>query len=277
MTSVLPQLQPEHVFDRLRAEFPTATRYVWMPNGGNLGDALIAVATAQRFTESGLPWATFAAARDSIGAGDVLVYGGGGALTEDYEGAVACLTMLHTFGRPVVVLPSTIRGHASFWAGLTPTMVFCRDRGSLSEMSRYEQHRRLLAHDLALDLDVSRLPFAGIVTVRRQLEQSGLLVRDPLPAFRGDAERLAERPERVDLAASWYPNMADLTEAHSGAMMLLASLIAFRSVHTDRLHVAIACGLLGIEATLYADRHGKLAAVYEMSLRQRFPMLRWAQ
>lgn len=276
MSGVTPDSVLVDPYATLRAAFPTAARFVWMPNGGNLGDALIAAATAQGFVSHGLPWTLFGEARASIGEGDVLVYGGGGALTEDYSGATECVAGLHTFGRPVVVLPSTVRGHDEFWATLPPTTVFCRDRDSMAVMARFRQHRSLAAHDLALGLRLDAAPFSGIVATRYDLQRCGLLVREPLPAFRGDAERLLDRPDRVDIAASWFPNMADLTHVYSGAVRLLASLASFGAVHTDRLHVAIACGLLGIETTLYPDRNGKLAAVYEMSLRDRFPTLRWA-
>ena len=274
--SDLSAVRAVNPFVALRELFPEARRFVWMPNGGNLGDALIATATVQGLDAHLIPWAPFAAVRAEIGHGDVLVYGGGGALTEDYQGAFDCVSLLHSFGLPVAVLPSTIRGNATFWERLAPTTVFCRELDSLAAMGAAPQHRVLLAHDLALGLRLDEAPFASVVEIRRQLVRTNRLVTTPLPAFRGDGERTLDRRDAIDVSAAWYPSMAIPAEARTGAALLLSWISPFAEVHTDRLHVGIACGLLGVEAQLFPDRNRKLAAVYEMSLRGRFPTLHWA-
>jgi len=264
-------------FEVLPRVFPGERRFVWMPNGGNLGDALIAAATRQRFGGAGIEWVHFSSATRPFGEGDVLVYGGGGALTPDYAGAFEALTMMHETGLPVVVLPSTVRGRADFWESVPPTTVFCRDRRSFAELALHGRHSVYLAHDLAISCNLDVQPFSAVVSFRQALVDRGMLIADPLPAFRGDGERLFDREPGIDVAAGWYPRMADPAQVGSAALLLLSQLAAFRTVQTDRLHVAIACGLLGIETTLFPDRYGKLREVYELSLHDRFPTLRWAE
>ncbi len=264
-------------FEVLPHLFPDTRRFVWMPNGGNLGDALIAAATKQRFGGAGVEWVDFQSASSSLGEGDVLVYGGGGALTPDYPGAFAALTTMHETGLPVVVLPSTVRGRHDFWKSTPPTTVFCRDRRSFAELTLHEQHSVFLAHDLAISCSLEVQPFAAVVSFRQALIDRGMLIPEPLPAFRVDDERLLDREPGIDVSAAWIPRMDEPAEVDSAALLLLSQLAPFRTVQTDRLHVAIACGILGIDASLFPDRNGKLREVYDLSLRSRFPTLTWAE
>ena len=58
--------------------------------------------------------------------------------------------------------------------------------------------------------------------------------------------------------------------------MFLNALRSQTEVYTDRLHVAIACGLLGVNCLLSPNSYFKCSAVYEHSVRHRFPHVRWA-
>jgi exopolysaccharide biosynthesis predicted pyruvyltransferase EpsI len=261
----------------LRERFGGSKRFVWMPNGGNLGDALIAQATVQAFERSGLRWGYFSTLRHELGADDVLVYGGGGALTDLHDGAFDCLDELFRHGLPVVVLPSTARGRTDYWERCPRLTVFCRDRSSLGYLQTFGRHDVLLADDLAVGLDMTAGPFAGITEYRRALVATGQLVDGPLVVLRGDAEGGQQhRPDAVDVSVLWYPDMADPAQFQAGAVLLLLSIAPFRRVVTDRLHVAIACGLLGVECSMRPDRYRKLTGVYELSLRDRFPTVHWA-
>jgi exopolysaccharide biosynthesis predicted pyruvyltransferase EpsI len=55
----------------------------------------------------------------------------------------------------------------------------------------------------------------------------------------------------------------------------LRFLSAFETIHTNRLHVAIAGALLGKTICMYPNRFYKNRAVYEFSLRDRFPNVTW--
>ena len=243
----------------------------YMPNGGNLGDALINAAAMQAFTRRGMSWRMLLGGREFMAEGDIAVHGGGGSLIERYEGARATLRFMHTLGVPVVVLPQTVRGADDFWNELPPTTVFCRDRRSYDFMVRFAQHEVFLGHDLAVNLAVDLDPYTIAARYRAGLVAAGV-TRGELRAFRGDDESGdRSRIGDLDLSALGYPTMTDQSTVVGAAMSLLMMVAPFDTVTTDRLHVAIAGGLLGVPVTFFDNDYGKLSDVWALSMRDRFP------
>jgi exopolysaccharide biosynthesis predicted pyruvyltransferase EpsI len=245
-------------------------RCLFMPNGGNLGDALIAAATIQRFEKAGLPWSLIRGQRHSVTPQDVLVFGGGGSLVALYEGGVRCVASLLELGRPVVVLPQTCNGHHDFWTSVTGVTVFCRDAVSLASMQGFANLTALPADDMAVGLDMAADPFSTVQALRRAVAARG--EHRTLRAFRGDKEAVGSPPpDTLDLAALAHPAMTSAASIQAHACAFLAAIAGYSTIHTDRLHVAIAGGLLEIPTRLGNDAHGKNRAVYDASLRHRFP------
>ncbi len=248
-------------------------RCLWMPNGGNLGDNLIAAATIQRFERARLPWTFIRGQRRSVGPRDVLVFGGGGSLVAHYAGGVQCVASLLALGAPVVVLPQTANGHESFWRGVSTVTVFCRDAASLAHMRQFGHLASWPADDLAVDLDLTQDPLATVQALRQSLATQGR--ERVLEAFRSDPEAARPQPEgALDISACAYPPLTSTASIYGSACAFLAVLATYTEIRTDRLHVAIAGGLLGVPTLLLEDRYGKNRGVFEASLQHRFPCVR---
>lgn len=251
-------------------------RCLFVPNGGNLGDALIAAATIQRFERAGIPWQFLRGQRRSVTPHDLLVHGGGGSMVSAYAGGIGCLSGMLELGAPVVVLPQSIEGHEDFWRGARGVTVFCRDRASLARMGRFGAVESMLADDMAVGLALSEEPYAAAVAVGVGMRGPG--GRGPLRAFRTDAEARGPAPAgSVDVSALAHPSMASAASIVAHACILLSSIAGHSSIETDRLHVAIAGALLGIDTTLHDNSYGKNRAVFELSLRGRFPTVTFAE
>ena len=245
-------------------------RCFFVPNGGNLGDALIAAATIQRFERHGIPWQLLRGQRRSVTPHDLVVHGGGGSMVSLYDGGIECLSGLLALGAPVVVLPQSIEGHEDFWRRARGVTVFCRDRASLARMRRFDAIESMLGDDMAVGLDLSEEPYAAAVAVGTALRASD----EPrlLRAFRRDAEsRSHAPPDSLDVSALAHPSMSSAPSIVAHACLMLSAIAGHHAIETDRLHVAIAGGLLGIDTTLHDNSYGKNRAVFDLSLRGRFP------
>lgn len=260
----------EHIANRLGE----GGRCLFMPNGGNLGDCLIASATIQGFEKAGIPWAFIRGQRDSVRPADLLVFGGGGSLVSLYEGGIQCVASLLKLPAPVVVLPHTVNGHAAFWRAIEGVTVFCRDRQSLEFLDGFPGVRALSADDMAIGLDLTMDPFSTVKAIRDAiaLGQEHRVLR----AYRRDIE--SDGPledDTFDLPGLIHPPLNSTDSIHANTCAFLATLAGYSEIHTDRLHVAIAGSLLEIPVVLKDNSYGKNRAVYDLSLRHRFPRLQF--
>lgn len=246
----------------------------FMPNGGNLGDCLIASATLQAFEKAGIPWSLIRGKRQSVRPSDLLVFGGGGSLVPLYKGGIECVQSLQRLGAPVVVLPQTVRGNEVFWKQAEAVTVFCRDCNSLDFIREFPNISSFLADDMALGLDLTADPFSTVVAFREVLAKTK--EKRHLRAYRGDCEALGlANEESIDISALAYPVMHSGESIHANACAFLTILAGYTEIQTDRLHVAIGGSLLGIPVQLHDNANGKNRAVYETTLRERFPKLRF--
>ena len=260
--------------DVLAEQLPPGGRCLLMPNGGNLGDALIAAATIQRLEGAGIPWSLLRGQRRSITPKDLLVYGGGGSLVPAYEGGVRCVASLLEASAPVVVLPQSCSGHEEFWRSVRRVTVFCRDQTSLRHMQQFAGVQALPGHDMAIGLDLGKDPFSTSRAFRWSAPTGGSA--RVLKAFRQDAEAAgAAPPDTFDLSSLAHPAMHSAASITAHACSLLSALAQYDRVETDRLHVAIAAGLLDIPTELHDNNYGKNRAVYEFSCRQHFPAVKF--
>ena len=246
----------------------------FMPNGGNLGDCLIASATIQAFQKAGIPWSLIRGKRQSVRPSDLLVFGGGGSLVPLYEGGIQCVESLQRLGAPVVVLPQTVRGNEVFWKQAEGVTVFCRDFGSLDFLGGFPNIPAFLADDMALRLDLNEDPFTTVAAYR-DVMVAGKELR-VLLAYRRDHEAVGPAGDgSIDISALAHPAMDSIESIHSNTCAFLTMLASYSEIQTDRLHVAISGSLLGIPVQLRDNANGKNRAVYETSLKERFPSLRF--
>jgi exopolysaccharide biosynthesis predicted pyruvyltransferase EpsI len=243
-----------------------------LPNNGNLGDALIHAATLQALARAGVSARVVDGDRPE--RGDVLLIGGGGNLIDRYEHLLPRLLTLHARFDEVVILPHTIYGDriAAGFAELGPNVrAVCRERHSYDFLRGIlrQPGQLLLSDDMAFHFDYDPYRAAGAGT---------------LNAFRLDGERtdVAIPPDNVDLSDAislpgrpfprdfWkVPYWPEYIDA------FLTAIAASAHVRTNRLHVAVAAGMLGKTVELFDNDYYKNRAVHEYSFVGRCPEVKY--
>lgn len=284
---------------------------IWFqPNPGNAGDSLLAVAARQKFQRLGIP--VHEIGPDFDAEGKVVVYGGGGNLVRYYRFAADFLERHHEHARHLIVLPHSVEGNEDLLGRLGANVtIVCRERISFQHCHRHVRRAELLlGHDVGIELDPRSLrPWATLRHLLAHAVEHSLLSGEPFPsrihylrklggtfrrlvrraspapgadtpitAFRSDVESLHGEPPEENLDLSELLMLHDSTgrNAELGVRLLLGCLARHRAVSTDRLHIAIAAGLLGLDVELRANSYFKCAAVWDHSLRARFPNIRWS-
>jgi exopolysaccharide biosynthesis predicted pyruvyltransferase EpsI len=247
----------------------------YYPNPGNAGDALINAAEEQLLNDAGISWTlknclnqahqtvpkvTTSPLSESVK--QLVFYGGGGNLISKYR---ACADFLsrNAFRSDleIVVLPHTVEGNIPLLQKLGPNVtILCRDQTSFQHVRKHhgDQHT-ILTHDSALYLDFKRL---GVLRTDQVQAQEG---GGHLSALRSDGEsrRTLEIPaDNVDVSARFKYGFGQHNQV---ARQFLQFYQRYSHVTTDRLHGAIACGLLGISCDFYPNSYYKNQAVYHNS------------
>jgi hypothetical protein len=291
--------------------------FLFIPNPGNAGDALIAHASRQLFDRLDLEYVWVNDLRHFDPRGRVVVYGGGGNLVPLYSDASRALSWADGNARRLILLPHTIHGHKQLLAGLGPgTELICRERVSYDHVrDSVRSASCYLADDLALSVDVESTlasppgPPAALPLHARRLFYRLILrpslrrsVASPsslrcgdrlfatrlaelengtpsgvLHAFRTDAERVEGRipGDNQDLSKLLFFGTRSADICHVGALHLLRYLDLFDEVRTNRLHLAVGAAVLGKRVKLGPNSYFKNRAVYEFSMRDRFPDVEW--
>lgn len=276
-------------FLQIRKLFLLGRRIVFIPNPGNLGDALICAATVQSFEQFGIAYSVFSSLSAHC-ADFVYVYGGGGNLVPYYDQCAGVLRDLSSLKAEVIVLPHSCHGDvaaeviSSFGGNLS---VWARERASYGFLSSLPGScNRGIWHDLALELRLSdrRLRFFQVFNNLSRLAGAG--VRE-LFAFRGDCESVGglcndfggnvDLPDVLGKISSVDMGVGlsslDVNSLFCSVSWFLAYIDLFKVVRTDRLHVSIGALLLNKNVFLYDNSYGKCRAVYDYSLCERFGSL----
>jgi exopolysaccharide biosynthesis predicted pyruvyltransferase EpsI len=262
----LANLRNDPAFGGLLAEILKLTegkQVIYTPNVGNWGDGLIHRGNIQFLRTNRIPHVTLNRGkvdkiRESLAGteirlpGTVLLAGGGGSWCEQWHGCRDFVARNAFLFDHVVVLPST------FELGPLPSdtdiTYFRRDNfHSLESIPG-----SLFCHDAAFYLDV---PSAGNDAV---IEEGYF--------FREDRERneLAVAP----------PNNLDISLLGTDGKNIspfFQILSSYKSIHTDRMHVAIAGSMLGRDVTLYPGSYFKSIDVYRSSIEPNFKNITLAE
>lgn len=292
-----------------------ARPFVFLPNPGNAGDALMATATYDLFDNLGLKYSSCRVDDAMIQThlrGKTVVLSGGGNFSEGgYNNYANLLSRIHKQAGRVFVLPHTIQGNDQLLAqfGENVTLI-CRELVSYRHARQCVTGARvLLGHDMALLLDVKKVladtPHHLALLLRkaasRSTGSSAARLYPPLKSilrglrwqllsifkhpkkekvaflYRTDIEKTARPlpPGNMDASIVFNfgvtsPIMAGFTVFH-----LLQFLDGFETINTNRLHVAIAGALLGKQVNLSSNSYYKCRAVYDHSLKDAFPNVKW--
>lgn len=268
---------------------------VYCPNPGNAGDALIAQATFQAFQACGIPYQIITP-QQFIPDGEVVVYAGGGNLCRYYGDARAFIQRVHQAVRKLIILPHTIEGNEDLLAGLGSQVdIICRDQVSYQHVQRHCNRANVfLADDMAFSLQIKEVlqarlrrpwhwampsaPRNDAAAIRAYLRTWYLVRRTGiLYAFRTDCEAIAKHlpKNNYDLSVAFAYGTATTYPVLLACVHLLRLVGACRQLHTDRLHIAIAGALLGREVLFYANTYYKNQAIYDFSIKSRFPHVHW--
>lgn len=194
---------------------------------------------------------------------DLILFEGGGYMNDIWYGPVLLKQILKRHDQPVAVAPQSYWFESKDFMGYfrdgRPVTLFCRERRSLELLQGMPRPRNVdvqLSGDTAIYIDAEDLQ---------------PLIKPPgepydLICFREDKESniVPERRRKI-VEASEAPLVEDISKK-GGLEDFVSAVANARSVHTDRLHVAITAHILRKEATLYANRYHKNRGVYDFSL-----------
>lgn len=269
---------------RLEARAPGALKYI--PNQGNAGDALIAAGSWQFFEDCQIA-PQFTTTRN-IGAGDTVIYSGGGNLVPEYNNCRDFLERcLEVDVAHALVLPHSIRGHEALLQRLDARFTLvCRDLASLARVTATETRAEVMfAPDMALYIDSERLfaqcrHYQGLglwarfarhgqlhtyvrwrIALRRLRPAQG----GSISVMRADAEAtLAEPGDPRGDVSNFYGSLYGFREESDLVSRdLLALLKPAGRVRTNRLHVGVAAALMGCEVRYLDNSYGKIRALYD--------------
>jgi exopolysaccharide biosynthesis predicted pyruvyltransferase EpsI len=268
-----------------------AQPFWYFPSSGNGGDALIAHATFDFFRRHGLRYRLYCPSQ--YDGKDTVVIGGGGGFVDGYRKMSELVEHLSGIAESVVVLPSSCWGYEETLTKMDERFHFFARESVTAEhvLKKSNAARVSWCHDMAISFQVPEgfaeqsMPFAlrgqpvdyqlKWWLKRRKLVQ--LLSREPTTTWmlRGDRESkhgAGERPlENFDVSHLIKGKMDREDRASSLAQAFCHVISRQKQIVTDRLHVSIACGLLGIPCQMRANNYHKNQAIYDESIRKFFP------
>ena len=183
---------------------------------------------------------------------NLMIYAGNGAWCRNYDKGFLNVLKLAPHFKSVLVLPTTyeLRNDGKGWP--ENIVFFARDRFE----SMQTIPKSIFCHDMAFYLG-------------------------PIKAGPGRGEGIFFRTDRESASVIEIPDnnidLGFLGDVHSDIEKFLAPIAACESISTDRLHVAIAAGLMGREVTLYESNYFKIRAVFKSSIEPYFPNIKLAK
>jgi exopolysaccharide biosynthesis predicted pyruvyltransferase EpsI len=238
------------------------------PKSGNAGDGFITYATYLLFKRYGITF-TIHRQEDDVEKQTVLI-GGGGNLVQGRYGDVAELIRRLGAKNKVVVLPHTIVGFAEVLAETRRNLtVFCRERVSYDLALAHGSNptSTYLSEDIVFFLEDDHF---------KEHFQSG---EGTLIAAREDGETSGSfhvPPGNIDISMSWNGDLWGSEDLARHSTHAMAAYIApYETVVTDRLHVAILSAFLQKRVFMLPNAYYKNRAVFEHSLKPRFPKVRF--
>ena len=286
-------------------------RVVYIPNPGNAGDSVIATATYQCFDNLGINY-ELPNPHYLDGEGKTIIYGGGGNLVGPGTFSYRTISRVHAKAKRLVILPHTIKNIDSLLSDFGSNIdIICRELVSYKYVKKNVRRAKVfLMDDMAFNLECKKtLEWSSrIYTIPSQLEsylinkvlrannapgirsilrmpmlsyrrkRIGQLVdKSKIHCFRTDGERtnIEIPPDNYDISQLFIVGVETPAAAFLAASEVLRLLSEYDEIHTNRLHIAISSALLGRNVKFYANNYYKCQAVYEYSMRNRFPNLTW--
>jgi exopolysaccharide biosynthesis predicted pyruvyltransferase EpsI len=251
---------------------------------GNGGDCLIAVGTHRAFQKSSI-FARNIGLDDDV-SGGIVFLGGGGNYVGIYDDISRAIERFRHRAAKIILLPHTIREHERQIARLDERFtIFCRDPPSYQHVRSLATKAEVrLAHDMAFHLDANDLmqdralaeraePVFRARLAKSQIAPDSITRLETVDYRRLDMESPRSAPTSFLDISDIFQVGVTLEAAPVGAWCMLKAIGLAKSVVSDRLHVGIGCALLNKPCLLQDNSYGKNSAVYNYSLRGRFPTI----
>lgn len=259
----------EHFLSRLSAETETAfdwlvdglqrgTTVTFVPNPGNIGDAMINLA-CWRYLQAKFDHVAICAASDHPSTECVFIGGGGNLVEPLYHNTSTLLSRLRSDQR-AYLLPVTICGYSDLLRARAGQLrILCRDEISFRHaLAHLEQENVRLGHDAAFLLGAwLQTTFADKIGHRPDREAH---------LYRTDREGLLSESGGLDIMGQHYSDWVDMALAERVIRLAASYILGFGRIHTDRLHGAILSAILDRETVFHSNCYFKNAAVFERSL-----------
>ncbi len=276
-------------------DLPKETVY-YQANPGNGGDAIIAFGAYQLFKKTNTSYRIIKSS-DHL-EGKILLYAGGGNLIDKYTDCATFIRENERTAKLIVLLPHTVSGHADLLGSLSDNVhVFCREHTSFNYLKNFHNLKNVsIDDDLALTINVAEVfptlkPAKNLLRLippsrlkdakERRMVFNHLLHRNAheFNCFREDVEKTAINipKDNLDLPEilNFDTRMTNEKNVEKTVQNILRYLASFRLINTNRLHICIAGALLGKEVNFYSNSYWKNQSVYEMSIKDRFPNVKW--
>lgn len=245
----------------------------------------------------------------------LLYAGGGNLVNNYHGDSRIFLERHHSIAKKVIILPHTINTHEDLLSLLGSNVeIICRELISFEYVQKIAPKTRvMLADDLAFSLDVrdvlaqtpmslaesigkkvitrigkdslanfkiptpKRIIGNNILEVKKAWERLNSSKPTNLNCFRTDGEKtdVALPSDNVDIAQSFQYGTASQEIAFYAVYRLLSLIDKYDEVTTNRLHMAVAGTLLGKTVNFAANNYYKCKAVYEFSIKDKFPNVNW--
>ena len=237
---------------------------IYQPNPGNAGDYLIAYATIQLMKELDI--------RYTLGLGKtfkdkVIFYGGGGNLVPMYDYCANFVTRNHKDNK-LIVLSHTIFGHENVLKELSKeTVLICREQTSLDYVKKAATNATsYLSDDIAFSAKIPEH------LKNNKIEITGY-------CFRQDKEQtniaLSQLNKDLSSIFSFKGTVRSEESIKYATHIFLNALSVFETVHTNRLHIAIAGILLEQKVHFYPNNYYKCRSVFYNSIKDKYENVIW--
>ncbi len=259
----------------------------YYPNQGNAGDSMIAAATYQIFAAMNITFEIITSPGKAAKLqNSKIVLGGGGNFVPMYGAIASFLKVLSGSSNQVVLLSHSIRGHQEIIKGLRENItLFCRENDSVQYLERLGTSAHYYrSHDMAVYMDVDEVLTQwkdnneNIKSFEEKLLQKGIanlhhLAFENMSCIRGGAESTISIPKQnFDISDIFRSGVTPDLAFKSTAEMLYFCYLA-REITTNRMHIAVACGLMNTTCKMLDNSYGKLSSVYDVTLKRKFPSL----
>ena len=234
----------------------------YIVNPGNAGDSMIVSATFKLFKDLGLDFSIHNS--NEKYDGDVLVYAGGGNLTDKYHSLRNFLWSNHDRKNEILILPHTICHCTPLLNTIGSNVkIITRERVSYEYIKGNMRHpeNAFLADDMAFHIN-------NLEAYRNQSHIGTCNI------FRLDVEKTNIKiPEtNKDISRDFIKGDNCLNPEHATITTdnIFSYLCKFTEINTNRLHAAIAGALLGRKVNLYPNSYYKNKAVFDFSIKNKF-------